>query len=150
MTQQVSVDPADVAATQAGDGTLEAAPGVAYRRLMFVNVAYLGQPGQPDWVLVDTGIPGMADSIAASAAERFADVPPRAIVLTHGHFDHVGTLETLANRWDVPVYAHTFERPYPGRLGILSQGRPDRGWRNDGIVVAALSAQPGEHRPSAA
>ena len=136
MTQQVSVDPADVAATEAGDGTLEAAPGVAYRRLVFVNVAYVGQPGQLDWVLVDTGIPGMADSIAASAAERFgADVPPRAIVLTHGHFDHVGTLETLANRWDVPVYAHTFERPYLDGSASYPKADPTVG----GGMMALLS-----------
>ena len=113
MTQQVPIDSGSVAAAEADDGTLEAAPGVAYRRLAFVNVAYVGQPGQPDWVLVDAGIPGMAGSIANSAADRFgADARPRAIVLTHGHFDHVGALETLAERWNVPVYAHALERPY--------------------------------------
>ncbi len=113
MTQQIPIDPASVAANEAGDGTLEAAAGVAYRRLMFVNVVYVGEPGGSDWVLVDTGIPGMAERIAGDAAHRFgADVPPRAIVLTHGHFDHVGALQTLAERWDVPVYAHPLERPY--------------------------------------
>jgi glyoxylase-like metal-dependent hydrolase (beta-lactamase superfamily II) len=39
-------------------------------------------------------------------------------VLTHGHFDHIGSLETLLSGgdgitpWDVPVYAHHLERPY--------------------------------------
>jgi glyoxylase-like metal-dependent hydrolase (beta-lactamase superfamily II) len=33
-------------------------------------------------------------------------------VLTHGHFDHVGALEDLAETWDVPVYAHELELPY--------------------------------------
>ena len=136
MTQQVFVDPADMAATEAGDGTLEAAPGVAYRRLVFVNVVYVGQPGQPHWVLVDTGIPGMADSIVASAAERFgADVPPRAIVLTHGHFDHVGTLKTLVERWDVPVYAHAFERPYLDGSASYPKADPTVG----GGMMALLS-----------
>jgi glyoxylase-like metal-dependent hydrolase (beta-lactamase superfamily II) len=32
--------------------------------------------------------------------------------LTHGHFDHVGPLETLAEEWDVPVYAHALEHCY--------------------------------------
>jgi glyoxylase-like metal-dependent hydrolase (beta-lactamase superfamily II) len=32
--------------------------------------------------------------------------------LTHGHFDHVGSLETLAKERDVPVYAHALEHRY--------------------------------------
>jgi glyoxylase-like metal-dependent hydrolase (beta-lactamase superfamily II) len=32
--------------------------------------------------------------------------------MTHGHFDHVGALETLATEWNVPVYAHECELPY--------------------------------------
>jgi glyoxylase-like metal-dependent hydrolase (beta-lactamase superfamily II) len=33
-------------------------------------------------------------------------------VLTHGHFDHVGCLQKLAEKWDVPIYAHALEVPY--------------------------------------
>ncbi len=32
--------------------------------------------------------------------------------MTHGHFDHVGVLEDLAEEWDAPIYAHPLERPY--------------------------------------
>ena len=32
------------------------------------------------------------------------DVAPRAILLTHGHFDHFGAAEPLARTWNVPVY----------------------------------------------
>ena len=136
MTQQVPVDPTDVTAAASDDGTMEAAPGVGYRRLAFVNVAYVGQPGQPGWVLVDTGIPGMVDSIAGTAAERFGtDVPPRAIILTNGHFDHVGTLERLAERWDVPVYAHVLERPYLDGSAFYPKADPMVG----GGMMALLS-----------
>ena len=99
------------------DGTHEVAPDLAYKRIAIVNVVYCGAPGAGDrgWVLIDAGVsfPGAAGLIAGAAEERFgADARPAAIVLTHGHFDHVGALEALAERWDAPIYAHALERPY--------------------------------------
>lgn len=32
-----------------------------------------------------------------------------AVLLTHGHFDHIGGLDNLLSRYDVPVYIHTSE-----------------------------------------
>jgi len=91
------------------------ADGVAYLRTGIVNVVFVGEPdaGDRGWVLVDAGLPGFAHAIASAAARRFGPGNrPRAIVLTHGHFDHVGTLASLARDWDVPVYAHDLELPY--------------------------------------
>jgi glyoxylase-like metal-dependent hydrolase (beta-lactamase superfamily II) len=97
------------------DGTHEVTPDLAYKRLLLVNVLFYGQGGATDrhWVLIDTGIMGMAPVITRTAAERFGfDARPAAIILTHGHFDHVGTVELLADQWQVPVYAHPLELPY--------------------------------------
>jgi glyoxylase-like metal-dependent hydrolase (beta-lactamase superfamily II) len=80
-----------------------------------VNVYFAGVEGAGDrsWVLIDAGLRGWTGSIVAAAERRFgAGARPSAVVLTHGHFDHVGGLPRLAELWDVPVYAHELELPY--------------------------------------
>jgi glyoxylase-like metal-dependent hydrolase (beta-lactamase superfamily II) len=43
--------------------------------------------------------------------------------LTHGHFDHVGALASLARDWNVPIYAHPLEHPFLN--GTRAYPRPD-------------------------
>lgn len=108
------------------DGTHEICPDLAYRRLAIVNVVFFGKPGAGDreWVLIDAGVMGTAVLTTDAAKERFGPGSrPAAIIMTHGHFDHVGALEELAGRWEVPVYAHELERPYLD--GTASYPPPD-------------------------
>jgi len=114
MNEQIPLSNAAIApGSGAYEHSVEVAPDLACRRLMLVNVAYVGLPAQPGWVLIDTGLAGSATAIRRAAAERFGhDIPPAAIILTHGHFDHVGALEALAKEWDVPIYAHRLEHPF--------------------------------------
>ena len=115
MAVQIPLDPADVAGSDGPDGLVELAPDLAFRRLTLVNIVLYGRPGAGagNWVLIDAGIMGSAATIRSLATDRFgADAPPACIVLTHGHFDHVGVLETLADEWNVPVNAHPLEHPY--------------------------------------
>src|SRR5262245_39254060 len=97
----------------------EVAPDVAQLRIAIVNVYLVGprrataSGSTSEWVLVDTGLAHGAAEILRVASERFGvESRPAAIVLTHGHFDHVGALEALLAVWDVPVYAHAAELPF--------------------------------------
>ncbi len=103
------------AETRSGSRTDLVAPDLAYLRTGIVNLYLYGRPGAPSgsWVLIDAGMPGSAARIIRAADEWIGpDSRPAAIILTHGHFDHVGAVRSLAERWDVPVYAHGLELPY--------------------------------------
>jgi glyoxylase-like metal-dependent hydrolase (beta-lactamase superfamily II) len=84
------------------------APDVAGMRILFVNVYGIRTP-DAGWTLIDTGLYLSSSKIKKWAESQFGEARPRAIVLTHGHFDHTGTVEDLAKEWDVPVYAHSQE-----------------------------------------
>jgi glyoxylase-like metal-dependent hydrolase (beta-lactamase superfamily II) len=91
----------------------EVASGVAWFRTVMVNVVLAEpEPRNGRWVLIDAGLAGHQRAIMRAARARFGDTPPEGIVLTHAHFDHVGSLERLAEQWDVPVYAHLLELPH--------------------------------------
>ncbi|MDP0498589.1 MAG: MBL fold metallo-hydrolase [Verrucomicrobiota bacterium JB022] len=113
---QIPTDPS----TKAGDATPDARsqevlPDVAYQRIVMVNVVFLGDPQAADapWVLVDAGLPHSGGAIIKAAEERFGPRAPKAIILTHGHFDHVSALEKLREHWpETPVYAHRLEKPF--------------------------------------
>lgn len=108
------------------------------KRLALVNVVFIGAPGAQDreWVLIDAGLRGTARMIRRIAAQRFRrDSRPAAIIVTHGHFDHVGALIALAEEWQTPVFAHELELrflngtssyppPDPGVGGILARLSP--------------------------
>ncbi|WP_344717173.1 MBL fold metallo-hydrolase [Brevibacterium daeguense] len=64
------------------------------------------------WVLVDTGWPGSEQAIVAAAELLHGTgARPAAIVLTHIHPDHTGSLPELARRWGVGVHVHPAEVP---------------------------------------
>ncbi|HXT32634.1 MAG TPA: MBL fold metallo-hydrolase [Vicinamibacterales bacterium] len=134
------------------DGFVEVGRDVAFMRCAMVNVAAIGNDSR--WILIDAGLPGYGPAIRRAAEARFGPVAPAAIVLTHGHFDHVGSVDDLLSAWDVPVYAHRLEMPYltgkspypppdpmvgRGAMAILSRLYP-RGPVDLGARVRALSA----------
>jgi glyoxylase-like metal-dependent hydrolase (beta-lactamase superfamily II) len=121
--------------------------------MMIANAYLVGT--RESRVLMDAGIPGNERRIREAAEQRFGDgARPRAILLTHGHFDHAGSAPGLADHWGVPVYAHRLELPYltgeseyppldstgPGFFSFLSRCFPSR-TVNLGGRVAELPAQ---------
>lgn len=82
-------------------------------------------------VIVDPG-QDAAEQAAARVTEH--GLVPAAVLLTHGHFDHVWSATDLARSYGVPVYAHAADRP------MLSD--PAKGL--DPNLAAQLSALLGE------
>jgi glyoxylase-like metal-dependent hydrolase (beta-lactamase superfamily II) len=93
------------------------APGVWRMKDVFVNV-FLVQNMQegtsaPGPVLIDTGLKSSAPKIKKMIATAVGSgIIPSAIIMTHGHFDHRGSVQQLADEWGIPVYCHHMEIPY--------------------------------------
>lgn len=86
-----------------------------------IDVEHLGTPGvicahEVEGCLVDPGPESSHRALLAAWGEQ----PPRAILLTHIHFDHAGAAGRLVQRWpDVEVWVHERGAPHladPARL----------------------------------
>ena len=105
------------------------AAGVHQLRIKrFVNVYFVetGTPGE--WILIDTGLPGSEKEIIAAADKLFyPGTHPEAIILTHGHLDHMGSAKELAQHWKVPVIVHPLELPYVTARALYPPSDPTVG-----------------------
>jgi glyoxylase-like metal-dependent hydrolase (beta-lactamase superfamily II) len=119
-----------------GEG-IEVLPDIFCHTVQIVNICLVGDPNTQDFILVDAGMPKSADEIISVTEERFgSNCRPKAIVLTHGHFDHVGAVIELVEHWNIPVYAHELEFPY--LTGESSYPEPDP--TVEGGMIAKMSS----------
>lgn len=92
------------------DGVREVADGVFMVSRALTN-SYLVDTDD-GLVLVDAGLPrSWPLLLAALSAFRASPDDLVSVVLTHGHFDHVGTLERLQRDHHVPVHVHEADVP---------------------------------------
>jgi glyoxylase-like metal-dependent hydrolase (beta-lactamase superfamily II) len=82
-----------------------------------IDLLHLGREkvictAEADGVLIDPGPQSCEETlVAALGGER-----PRALLLTHIHFDHAGVAGALVRRWpDLPVYVHERGAPHLAR-----------------------------------
>ena len=73
------------------------------------NCYIVWQETRQDCVLIDPGY--MPEKILETAQKLGKTIS--AILLTHGHFDHVGGVEKIAEETGCPVYIHQEERKLP-------------------------------------
>jgi glyoxylase-like metal-dependent hydrolase (beta-lactamase superfamily II) len=94
---------------------------VSSQRVRPIDVKHMGRERviccwDVDGVLVDPGPQSCEDTLLAALGGE----QPRALLLTHIHFDHAGAAGALVRRWpDLPVYVHERGAPHladPGKL----------------------------------
>jgi glyoxylase-like metal-dependent hydrolase (beta-lactamase superfamily II) len=91
--------------------SLEITSDILVMNFTIVNASLVGTTD--DYVLVDTGLENSDKFILQCIENKFGkNSKPKAIILTHGHFDHVGSVIKLSQLWNVPVYIHQLEMPY--------------------------------------
>ncbi|KMY31917.1 metallo-beta-lactamase family protein [Lysinibacillus xylanilyticus] len=122
-----------------GDG-VEVLPDLYQHTIQIVNIVLYGEPHKGEFVLVDAGMPKSAKEIISIAEERFgSNSRPKALILTHGHFDHVGAVIDLIEHWGMPVYAHSLELPF--LTDIKNYPEPDTAV-NGGLIAKVSSIFP--------
>lgn len=82
-------------------------PRIAMERLVVGEIAvncYLVENTETQEVfIVDPG------AEAERIIQRVGSRKPVAVLLTHGHYDHIGAVDAVCQRFDIPVYMHEME-----------------------------------------
>lgn len=117
-------------------------PDIVMLDFTIVKAYMVNLKNNTGWVLIDTGLENSFDFIKETAEEYYGkDSKPQAIILTHGHFDHVGSVISLSNLWDVKIYAHELEMPYLTGKKDYPKGDPTV---DEGLVAKMSPAFPNE------
>jgi glyoxylase-like metal-dependent hydrolase (beta-lactamase superfamily II) len=130
--------------TDATASTQQVTHDILLLKFTLVNLYIIGEPKGKDskWILVDTGLAHSSKAILEEVERLYGEnCPPQAIILTHGHFDHVGSVIELSDQWNVPVYAHSLELPYLTGKENYPPADPTVG---EGLIAGMSSIFPNE------
>lgn len=118
---------------------MEIAPGIRRLGEGLVNVYLLEEAGEI--TIVDAGAPGQWTELLAelTAMGRSLD-DIRAVVLTHGHADHIGFAERARRELQVPVSVHEADRALAtGEIGA-TRDKATRGPRPRPVALLGFLA----------
>lgn len=80
--------------------------------------AYLLFSENKDCIIIDPGSEGgRLNNIIKNQSLK-----PLAILLTHAHFDHIGAVDDVRDKWDIPVYIHQREDKWLGDAMLNGSG----------------------------
>jgi glyoxylase-like metal-dependent hydrolase (beta-lactamase superfamily II) len=118
---------------------MEIAPGIRRLGKGLINVYLLEEAGEI--TIIDAGAPGQwKELLAELAAMGRALEDVRAVVLTHGHSDHIGFAERARRELDVPVRVHEADRELALREVPVPRDQETRGARPRPIALLTFMA----------
>lgn len=102
---------------------------------MNLSLYGLGEGREADWIAVDCGmmirqdLPDSPLQVPNQSTLDALGIVPRALVITHGHEDHIGAAAWLWPKWGCPIHAT------PLAAGLLRAKFNERGLATDAIRV---------------
>lgn len=115
---------------------------------------YIVQNETSHCLIIDPGEEGQR---IISEIEK-AGLTPTAILLTHAHFDHIGAVDTVRDKFGIPVYIHEVENDwladpalngsikYPG-LPLVTNRKADHLLRTEGTMEVGPFTFETRHTP---